>query len=450
MNESYRVTVKTPVGVTDEFVLENIEMQGTVPAPLKCAAQMDGLGKKFYTSKKYLYQYNDSCYVPCLGMIDDTFIASRCGLQSVQVNALINTFIEGKKLYFTTKCFVMHLGPKANGCPQLKVHSEQMRQTSKEKYLGDIISVKGNIDNIEKRRMIGNQAISDMLAVLREIGQGPFYVKTGLIFRDAILKCKLLLNSEVWHCLTMQQVEMLEDLDKQFLRNILKSHSKVAIEILYFETGKFPYRYDIMMRRLMYLWKILTVDRNELIFRVFKSQCNSPHQGDWVKQIDNDRKNVELDLDDLEISEMSKTKFKTIVNKKVTNLAIAELNKLKDKHSKSAYLKSDTFAMAPYLADSRFSKRETQVLFRLRSQTLDARMNFGNQFSETLCRVCKLFPETQSHLLQCPEMSPRMKLVCSSSNFDEKLVYGNIDEQLQIIKIYCKILDMRKEILDED
>ena len=124
----------------------------------------------------------------------------------------------------------MHLGPKANECPQLKVHSEQMRTTSKEKYLGDIISVKGNIDNIEKRRKIGNQAISDMLAVLREIGQGSFYVKTGLIFRDAILKCKLLLNSEVWHCLTMQQIEMLEDMDKQFLRNILKCHSKVAIE----------------------------------------------------------------------------------------------------------------------------------------------------------------------------------------------------------------------------
>jgi hypothetical protein len=121
-----------------------------------------------------------------------------------------------------------------------------------------------------------------MLAVLREIGQGSFYVKRGLIFRDAILKCKLLLNSEVWHCLTMQQVEMLEDLDKQFLRSILKSHSKVA---------KFPYRYDIM---------IYYVDRKELIYRVFESQCNSSQQGDWVRQVDKDRTNIELDLDNSE------------------------------------------------------------------------------------------------------------------------------------------------------
>ena len=343
----------------------------------------------------------------------------------------------------------MHLGPKANECPQLKVHSEQMRTTSKEKYLGDIISVKGNIDNIEKRRKIGNQAISDMLAVLREIGQGSFYVKTGLIFRDAILKCKLLLNSEVWHCLTMQQIEMLEDMDKQFLRNILKSHSKVAIECLYFETGKFPYRYDIMMRRLMYLWKILNVDRKELIYRVFESQCNSSHKGDWVRQVDKDRENIELDLENLEISKMSKTKFKTIVHKKVTNLALCELNQLKDKHSKSAYLASNSFAIAPYLNDSRFSRRETQVLFRLRSQTLDVRKNFGNQFNDTLCRICNLFSETQSHLLQCPIIAPKLKLLCLGPQIDEKYVFGSVDEQLKVAKVYCKILDLRKEILDE-
>ena len=134
----------------------------------------------------------------------------------------------------------------------------------------------------------------------------------------------------------------------------------------------------------------------------------------------------------------------------MTKLAIVELNQLKEKHIKSAYLKSNSFTIAPYLNDSRFSKRETQVLFRLRSQTLDVRMNFGNQFSETLCRICKLFPETQSHLLQCPVTSPKMNLVSLHSKLEEKHVFGNVDEQLSITKIYCKILDMRKEILDEE
>ena len=203
------------------------------------------------------------------------------------------------------------------------------------------------------------------------------------------------------------------------------------------------------MRRLMYLWKILNVDRKELIYRVFESQCNSSHKGDWVRQVDKDRENIELDLENLEISKMSKTKFKTIVHKKVTNLALCELNQLKDKHSKSAYLASNSFAIAPYLNDSRFSRRETQVLFRLRSQTLDVRKNFGNQFNDTLCRICNLFSETQSHLVQCPVIALKLKLLCLGPQIDEKHVFGSVDEQLKVAKVYCKILDLRKEILDE-
>ena len=110
MNEDCKVTVKTPVGVTEEFMLSDIEMQGTVPAPLKCAGQMYSLGRKCYSEENYMYKYNGSCYVPSLGMIDDTIAATKCGIQSVEMNALINTFIESNKLSFnTSKCFLIHL-----------------------------------------------------------------------------------------------------------------------------------------------------------------------------------------------------------------------------------------------------------------------------------------------------------------------------------------------------
>ena len=228
MNVECKVCVKTLVGVTDQLILKNIEMQGTVPAPLKCAAQMDGLGWECYTEKKFLYNYKRSCFIPNLGMIDDTFLASSCGVQSVQLNALINTLVEGKRLYFNqTKCYVMHLGPNSKECPKLMVHNLPMKKTTKEKYLGNIVSNSGNNPNIENRRKIGFKAISDILPMLKEDGSTSFYILCGLIFRDAVLKCKLLLNSEVWHGLTVNQVNKLEDIDKTFLRIILNSHAKV-------------------------------------------------------------------------------------------------------------------------------------------------------------------------------------------------------------------------------
>ena len=48
-------------------------------------------------------------------------------------------------------------------------------------------------------------------------------------------------NSGIWHGLTETNVNKLEDMDKSFLRTVLRSHPKVAIECLFLEVGKSPW-----------------------------------------------------------------------------------------------------------------------------------------------------------------------------------------------------------------
>ena len=152
----------------------------------------------------------------------------------------------------------------------------------------------------------------------------------------------------------------------------------------------------------MCLWKLLHVDKSELIFRIYRRQKNTPNAGDWVKLVENDKKVLNLDISVEEIEKISKNKFKKIVETKIDNYALHQLNALKSKHSKSQYLQSSTFKTAGYFIDERFSKSESQLLFRLRSKTLNVKQNFENQHTNNLCQTCRLFPETQSHLLQCP------------------------------------------------
>ena len=143
---------------------------------------------------------------------------------SVELKAFINRNIESKRLYFNTKkCHKIHIGPRNDECPSLKVHDRTMEESETEKYLGDMISSKGNEENMKFKRKIGFQSISEQLTVLKEVGVGGHYIGVGLIFRDAVLKSKLLLNSEMWHGLTLNQLESLEDVDKSFLTNILNS-----------------------------------------------------------------------------------------------------------------------------------------------------------------------------------------------------------------------------------
>ena len=289
-----------------------------------------------------------------------------------------------------------------------------------------------------------------MLSILKEIGTGAYYVKTGLILRDAVLKCKLLLNCEVWHNVTQKQVQMLEKYDKLYMRRILNCHDKVATECLYLEHGKLPLQYEIMIRRFMYLWKILHLDKSELVYRVFQSQVNSPNSGDWVKLIQKDKLKINLEISDTEIEEMSKGRFKNLIKRKVQILAISDLNEAKIKHSKSQYLNSKNFKTAQYLEDQRFSKKESQLLFSLRSHTLNLKMNFKNQHTNTYCEVCQLFPETQSHILHCPQITSKLNIVnLPNSVPEENYIYGRIDKQLEIVKIFSQILEVRKSILED-
>ena len=129
MNEKCQVKVKTPVDYTERFELDKIEMQGTVLAPLKCAAQIDTLGKYCYTfnTGRGLYVYRDSCTVPPLGMRDDIAAVAKCGDNSIILNAIVNSRIESKKLQFNLKKYVkMHIGPDKD-CAKLKVHYNGMR-----------------------------------------------------------------------------------------------------------------------------------------------------------------------------------------------------------------------------------------------------------------------------------------------------------------------------------
>ena len=97
-------------------------MQGTVAAQLKCAIQMDTLGRYCYSHSTGQYQYRDVCTVVPLGMIDDIAGVAECNTNSLILNSIINAKIES-----------------------------MMKKKDCEVYLGEIISSSGsNEKNIIK------------------------------------------------------------------------------------------------------------------------------------------------------------------------------------------------------------------------------------------------------------------------------------------------------------
>jgi hypothetical protein len=145
-------------------------------------------------------------------MVDDVMTISSCGTDSIKVNAIVQAKIETKQLELGhPKCFNMHVGKKdKNLCPVLKVHGSEMLTSDREKYLGDILTTDGRIDqNIIDRYNKGMGKINEIMSILQEVSFGPHYFQMAILFRESILLSSMLSSSEVLYGISKTHIEKL-------------------------------------------------------------------------------------------------------------------------------------------------------------------------------------------------------------------------------------------------
>ena len=147
-------------------------MQGSIWGSLFCVVMMDKLGKLMYNEKpELLFYYKGIVGTPPLQMIDDILGIQKCSNKSLQLNSVINTFINLEKLKLSSaKSQNVHIGKSKTECHKLKVHGSIMKCSNQQTYLGDIIDKTGKQrPNIEKRKQKGFGIIANILAIINEI-----------------------------------------------------------------------------------------------------------------------------------------------------------------------------------------------------------------------------------------------------------------------------------------
>ena len=180
LDENCNVVVKTPCGVTNEFDLKQLIMQGSVFGSLKCVIQTDTLGKEALAEGEgcSLYKYKNMVDIPPLSLVDDIMSVSNCSPQTMVINGSLNSKIESRKLRMgQDKCVKLHVG-KTNdqNCKNKpKVHNELMKSESKTRYLGDIFSASNGInETVSDRHSRGIGIVTQLSSILKSISLGPF------------------------------------------------------------------------------------------------------------------------------------------------------------------------------------------------------------------------------------------------------------------------------------
>ena len=329
----------------------------------------------------------------------------------------------------------------------IKAHNDILNSKECETYLGDVITKTGsNNKNIEHRKNNGLAAISQIISILNLTSLGHFYFEIALILRESILLSKLVFNSEVWYNVSSRQLETLEQIDELFMRKILNTPKTTPKVALYIECGKMPVRFIVKMRRLMYYWHILTRNKDELIFKFYSAQKYSPSKGDWFHQVRKDLVDLQIELNEEEISKMSNYQFKKLVRHKIEKIAILDLESQRKK--KSIKLSIEKFEPQKYVLSKNLTISEVQNLFKLRFYMIDVKENFKSSYRDNmLCMLCLLQSESQQHLLDCHIIRDKLKGVVRFENLNLEMMYQPIESQEIIAKSYTIILNTRRDLL---
>ena len=322
-NKKCEVSVKTPWGsLCDKFTVDEVEMQGSVLAPLRCSLQVDTLGKQFMSDSQMMeqvYKYKNCVTIPPISMVDDILTVTECGVNSIKVNAAVQSKVDTKRLTLSEdKCAKMHFGKGINMCPYLKTHCSEMLSSKKQKYLGDIYTVDFKIDeNIEMRHNKGIGIVNNIISIIKHISFGYFSFEIALILRNSLLINGILYNIETLFNLNQKHIKSLEDCDRYLWQQLFNCPRTASIEGFHIETNTMPIRFYIIGRKFMFLWNLLRKSSEELVKRVFQLQADFPTDKSWVSNVRKDLKNFNINYTFEELARFSKSQFKQLVSRKL-------------------------------------------------------------------------------------------------------------------------------------
>ena len=387
-----------------------------------------------------------------MGMVDDELTIAECGANATITNAIMNSFTESKKLKFgIKKCNKMHIGEDTLVCEDIRVHDSVGKTVIQDKYVGDVLENNGsNKANIKERLDKGYGIVNEILSILSEIPLGPYRMSVGLRLREAMLLNGIMFNSEIWYNVKEEEEKKLSEVDEFLLRSILGAPAKTPKEALFLETGCVPIKYILKMRRLMYLHHILKRPHDELIRKFYEAQKCKPSKGDWAQTVAENIGELNLNLSDAEISQMSKYKFRKLLKKKVYDSAFTYLMEKKRSHSKMSDTEYRELEIQTFLkSNSGLTNDEKHFLIKFRLRMASLRKNYPNQYQDLRCQLCLAEDEDQIHLFRCSKILDRCEALANNIDIEFEDIFGSLMKQTQAVRLLMKIWNTREDLIKE-
>ena len=153
-----------------------------------------------------------------------------------------------------------------------------------------------------------------------------------------------------------------------------------------------------------------------------------------------------------DIQQMSKGNWKNMIKRSIRDRALNNLLEIKEKHSKVKELKYEKMEIQSYFLPNKMecTKEDIQLIFRIRSNMTNVKMNRKKMFKSHECSKCFEENETQAHVYNCNEIWKEMGKKKENYPKFDKIINGQRQDKIRIAKIFKEILKIVEKYHDQN
>ena len=166
---------------------------------------------------------------------------------------------------------------------------------------------------------------------------------------------------------------------------------------VFLELGILPMKYEIHKRKLMFYHHIHTLSDDDPVLKVHIQQKRLPFENNWTTETASLL--TLYNLNDIDIKEISREKWKDMISETITNQALLDLSKESKDKTKIYCLNYQSFSMQKYITSLPFEL--ASLIFKIRSKGLKCSNNHHSSHKDIICRLCNVCVENQEHIINC-------------------------------------------------
>ena len=437
MNENATITVDSPVGLTEEFMVKNIVKQGTVYAVDICAAGMAHINNTGYGIRT---MYGPDLDIGALEYVDDMVSAGTsntcnntvqaCGMLEARKKVAINTDVG--------KSAVMKINKKKyNDCITQYVNNGEFKEVNEYKLVGVWIDEKARyMKNITENRKRLGYLTNNTNAFANEYNMGNLAIMARIQMLEVAIIKAVLHGSEAFPSFTTEEERELEKMQGTIIRCMMEVPSTTPYYPMLYELGLPTMISRIHYRKLMLYHSITNSGERRIATNMLNAQRVMDREGTWlggVKKI-----LVEYGIDDTAKDDL-KSRWKKKVKEKIKYKVEQRVRAECTGKSKSRTVLNGKYGMTEYLKETTIT--EAKLILKTRLHMTKIPCNYKSLDLEDCCWLCGSEEARSEHYYECKGTRIQQKIWKARV---EDLISTDRNTLLRTSKFMEKVADMYK------